>query len=255
MSKGPSEEALATARAEAQEWDDGRRAVVLTGSHARGDADPESDLDIRIVGEGPSKRLLKRRGDFLISISAQTEDEHRDAMTDPSECTEVVPGWRSAIVLVDPNGAAARIKSEAESWDWSELDSDAVDEWVAEQLTSLAEEIHTLVGNLNQDIRPAAAATFSGIATDLAPVMTVRRRLLYSSEKELWDVVADEMGGRWGELQSTALGDGTFDEAVDAAMDLFILAVDDSNDLFDARQRDVVEHARSLAVKHVGGRS
>lgn len=247
MTRGPDQEALETARAEAKEWDDGSRSVILTGSHARGDAHPESDLDLRIVGEGPDSRLLKRREPHLISISALTEEEHRDGFTDPSECAEVVPGWRGAVILVDPTGVAEKLKDEAERWDWSEVDSDDADNWVADELTSLAEEVHTLVGNLDQDLRSAAAATISGIATDLPPVMAVHRRQLYSSEKELWDRVAEEMGGRWGELQAKALGDGSFEESVTAAMQLFLVATEDASDLFDNRERSVVDHARQLA--------
>jgi Nucleotidyltransferase domain len=247
MRNGPSEEALQTAKAEAAGWDDGKRSLILTGSHARGDAHPESDLDIRIVGDGPSSKILKRRGEFLISISAQTEDEQRDGFTDPSECAELVPGWRTAIVLVDPTGVAEKLKAAADEWDWSHIDSGEADDYVAEQITTLAEEIHTLIGDIDQDLRPAAAATFSGIATELPPIMTVRRRLLYSSEKELWDRVAEEMGAPWGELQACALGEGSFEEAAKAAMRLFIIAVDDSIDLFDETQREVVMHARRLA--------
>jgi hypothetical protein len=250
----PSEDALRTASEEAEGWDNGERAVILTGSHARGDAHPESDLDLRIVGDGPSSRSLKRSGAFLISISALSEDEHREAFGDPSSCAEVVPGWRSAVILVDPKGTARSIKDEAVAWDWSRLDAAKANGWVAEEITSLAEEIHTLIGNLDQDIRPAAAATVSGIATELPPIVTVRRRLLYSSEKELWDRVAEEMGGRWGELQSCALGEGVLYDAANAAMELFLIAVDDSEGLFDDRQREVVDHARGLAEERIGGR-
>jgi predicted nucleotidyltransferase len=67
MAKGPTERALQVAQMETKELiEQGAEAVILTGSHARGDAHPESDIDLRVVGDGPSS-WLKRREEFLIS--------------------------------------------------------------------------------------------------------------------------------------------------------------------------------------------
>ena len=61
------------------------------------------------------------------------------------------------------------------------------------------------------------------------------------------------MGGKWGDLQGTALGDGPLEKASIAAMELFVIAAEDISELMDERQRAVVEHAYKLAEKRIRG--
>lgn len=245
---GPSKRALEVARAETKELvADGAQAVFLTGSHARGDANEHSDLDLRVVGEGPEKKL-KRHDEFLIAISWMTLDEHREAFDDPSEVGSVVPGWKSAVILHDPEQIAERFKKEAEDWDWDRI-SDKADEWVAKEVTEYAEEIHTLLGNLEDEKPAAAAAERSQLAMHLAQVMSVHKRILYESENDLWDLVADAMGGRYGELQKKALAQPEIEleDSAAAARQLFAIAAAEVRGLLEDDQREVVAHACEIA--------
>ena len=229
----------------------GAEAVYMTGSWARGDAHPESDIDLRVVGEGDSPHL-KRSGSFLISTSWQTEDEQGEGFEDPGEVGSVVPGWRSAVILHDPEGTAARLKKRAEEWHWG-LIEDECNRWVAAQVTDYAEEIHTLVKGLDEKNDFAAAAERSQIAMNLVQFLSVHRRLLYESENDLWDDVADEMGEHWADLQRTALvADSDLRTSSRAAMDMFLLAAHDVRDLLDDTQREVVAHACELAGGSLG---
>lgn len=248
MSSGPSERALEVAKQEAEALvEAGAQAVYMTGSHARGDAHPESDIDVRVVGDGSSPEL-KRHDEFLISTSWQTEDESREGFEDPSAVGEVVPGWRDAILLHDPEGIAAALKKRAEEWDWEEV-SEAADEWVAEQITEYAEEVHTLVGNLDQEQLSGAAAIRSQLALHLAQYLAVHHRILYESENVLWEKVAEAMGSEYERSQDLALGvtEASLNESSRAALDLFGAAAADTVDLLDDVQRSVVEHACKLA--------
>lgn len=72
------EQALRTAAHLAQELvEDCAETVILTGSWARRDAHRESDLDIRVVGEGGPKKLLRREG-FLVSVGWSTMEENEE---------------------------------------------------------------------------------------------------------------------------------------------------------------------------------
>ena len=248
---GPSARALEVAKKEAKQLkDSGADAVFLTGSHARGDAHPESDLDVRAIGAGSSPPL-KRHDEFLVSTSWTPRDDSEEAFKDPAGVGQSVPGWRGAVILEDPDGVAAKLKARAEEWDWDEIASKA-DEWVAEQVTDYAEEVHTLIGNLDQDQMTGAAAIRSQLALHLAQFLSVHHRLLYETENELWDEVAKVMGPDYAARQLFALGveDATLEESCNAALGLFVIAAKETMHLLNATQQAVVEHA----VKLAGGR-
>ena len=111
---GPSDHALAVARQVAAELaEDGAGAAVLVGSHARGDAGLESDVDVLVVGPLTFIFRLERRAGLLVSASPQPFEAYRREMADPRSVCTVVPGWREALVIHDPEGKAGALIEEA----------------------------------------------------------------------------------------------------------------------------------------------
>jgi hypothetical protein len=125
----------------------GAVAVMLTGSRATGNATAESDIDLYAIGDG-SEYLLERRGDFLVSVSWRREEEIERSYSSPADVGVLVPGWRQAIILTDPDGVAARLAERATSWTWDVIGDDPLNEWVTEQLTGYAEEVHKLEAHI-----------------------------------------------------------------------------------------------------------
>jgi predicted nucleotidyltransferase len=250
MADGPSERALQVAKEETEKLiEQGAVAVILTGSHARGEAHEESDIDLRVVGDGPPS-FLKRNEEFLLSIKWLTEEDHRRSFREPEEVGQVIPGWRHSLILHDNDGVAAKLKSDAEVWEWDPI-SEECDRWVADEITDYAEEVHTLIGNLDMNQLSGAAAIRSQLVLHLAQVLSVHRRMLYESENDLWDRVAEEMGRKWTERQNTALGveNGSFQASCNAALSLFVIAAGVVEHLLDDRRGAIVTHACELATR------
>lgn len=219
----------------------GAEAVVLTGSHARGDAHPESDLDLHAIGDGPLYRL-ERQGAMLVSVSWSSRAEIETAFTDPARAGGFIPGWRQAVILEDPHRVADRTIERANAWTWDAIGQETIDRHVAEGITGYAEEVHKLVALLGKGEHQGAAVQRSVLALRLPILMSIHRRLLYDSENVLWDLVASEMGDEWSRAQKAALGvlDLPFKETCHAALKLFDVACVSVTPLFNNREYDVV---------------
>lgn len=223
----------------------GAEAVVLAGSHARGEATELSDIDLYVIGNGPGY-TLRVVDHMVLSISWRTEAEEREALRRPTSVGAVVPGWRGARILHDPAGIAAALQAEAHAFDWSTIAPEC-DAWVADQVTGYAEEVLKLVAARRAGDLQLAAVQGSILALRLPIVMAVHHRLLYETENRLWHLVAQAIGEEWAEAHSEALGLALREDADRAALLLFKLAVDQVRPLLTPSQAEVVDLALRVA--------
>ncbi|MDQ3328186.1 MAG: nucleotidyltransferase domain-containing protein [Chloroflexota bacterium] len=226
----------------------GATAVVLLGSHARGDAHPLSDLDMPAITEASALGSVLRGGRLIVSGALQPE-QVRASFRSPQDCPSYVPGWRRAVVLHDPTGIAAALRAEARAWGWDTVGDAACDRHVAEGVTGLAEEVHKLVAALDRGRPWTAAVQRSVLGLQLAGIMAVHHRIQYETENNLWDLVAARLGTSWHRAQGTAFGAGgeAFEDTCRAALELYILAARDVRLLLNAEQLAVVNHACAVA--------
>lgn len=227
--------------------DEGALAVVLTGSHARSAAGPESDIDVTAIGEGPTTARMEVLGGELFSIAWRTADGEREAMREPRRAGAAVPAWRAVRLLHDPNGVAAALQREAHEWRWAEIGA-ACDRWVAEEITGYAEEVHKLLGARRRGDRLGEAIQRDILGVHLGVIMAVAERLEYESENVLWQLLDERLGEPWRSTQSAALGLGgeSLDARTAATLALYRLVAERADTLLDARQHAVVERASRL---------
>jgi hypothetical protein len=227
--------------------EEGAHAVALVGSHATGTATEGSDLDLAIVDDGPSYRLEVHDG-ILVSLGWATAEEQRRRLYDPDWLGTHVLGWRSAVLLRDPEGVALELQELANAWDWERV-ADECDRWVAGWVVGLAEEVQKLATSTVAGDDLGTGVQRSVLVLRLARVLALHRRILYPSENRLWQLVAAELGPEWSRAQLSALGlaGDTAKVSARSALRLFALAVEDVRELLDERQRAVVEHALERA--------
>jgi predicted nucleotidyltransferase len=217
-------------------------AVALVGSWARGDQREHSDVDLIIVGDEQPPLLRWIDGRF-VSITYRSADVVRDDFTNPGLAGLAVPAWRDAAILVDPAAVAARLVRDAHDWTWADVGDERCDRWVASRITGYAEEALKVAAALTARRPVLAAVERNVMAIQLAPIVGVHLRLVYQTENDLWDQVAERVGGQWARAQHAALatqGESLTVSAA-AALQLYALAVDIVRPVLGEADREVVD--------------
>lgn len=235
---------------------EGAQVVWLAGSRARGDAGPHSDVDLGVLTHTYQRRyrVFRMIGGTLASIVWTTTAATRASFSDPAQLGGAVPGWRRAHLLHDPDGIGTALQAEAQTWTWRPVEA-ACDAWVARDLTQLGEEVHKLFNALAAGDDLVAAIRRNVLVQRLPMTLSVRRRILYDSEKLLWRCVADDMGAEWEQAQRDALaiGGAPFPATIGASLRLYSLAVDACRPLLSNEQLAVSEAALALIATHAAG--
>ena len=231
---------------------------MLTGSHARGDANPHSDIDLvalyRTKPNDDGSTLM--RGSRMVTIARTTTARVRADFRDPARFTTYIPGWREAVILADADGVAARLQARAHRWAWDVV-SETADEWVADGITGWAEEALKLRAALDAGRLLHAATQRSLLAIQLAGIIAVRHRILCGTENVLWNLVCEHIGEPWSSAQKRALvlrGESVRVSSK-AALELYAIAAREAWPLLDRRQRAVVGHACAIAGYPLGDRA
>lgn len=186
-------------------------ALVLFGSHARGDAGTHGDIDL--VRFLPDERTVADDGSHLIAghlvvVSSVTPSVVERWFTQPEEAVNVVSGLRTARPLHDPHSHFSSVKECAETFRWTEALNRRADAWVAAQMVGWAEEVHKgLEGLARNDAGRLLNACF-GLSWGLARVMTLHQRILLKGDNTFLEQLGEALGedSAWMELCRRAFG-------------------------------------------------
>lgn len=188
------------------------KALVLMGSHARGDAGPYSDVDlVRFVAESdgdlPGAGSHLQEG-VLIVVSNVTPSQVEGWFIDPKAATDTIAGLRVARALIDRHATFAAIQARAQAFVWDETLQGKADLWASEQMVGWIEEVHKgLEGLRRRDPGRLLNASF-GLSWGLSSVVKVQRGVLVSGDNGFFTEVAAAVGAEtaWSQLRAIAFG-------------------------------------------------
>lgn len=172
--------------------------ITISGSHARGEADRYSDVDlscyVQTLPERKADHNTLRYWDArLVSIHTTTIEAERAELTDPEHAIWAIPGVRQARILLDKNGAIAALKQFAESLCWADLQP-AADEFAAEELMGFAEEAHKILSGLAREQESTVLYAVWGLLVGMLRALAVQRGLLIRTENKYFDLVQAAAG-------------------------------------------------------------
>lgn len=198
----------------------GVAAVVLMGSHARGEAGPQSDVDVVRLLDG-SAADVPGAGSHLIDghlvvVSDVTPAEAEAWFTRPEVAVKVIAGLRLARPLLDRDGAFAAIQQRAHAFTWDAAMQARADDWASEQMAGWAEEAHKGLEGLRRGDVGRLLNARHGMSWGLTRVMQVRRGILESGDNAFYDETARALtesadgtaGQEWVRLRTLAFGIG-----------------------------------------------
>lgn len=185
-------------------------ALVLMGSHARGDAAPFSDVDlVRFVRSNEAdKAQTLFVGDQLVVVSTVTPARIDPWFREPCEAVDTIRGLRQARSLLDRADYFAAIQARAHAFVWDEQMQRKADQWASAELVGLIEEVHKgLNGFVDGGHGRLLNARF-GLSWLLSRVVAVQRGVLMHGDNGIYDDLVNALGveSRWIRLRRTAWG-------------------------------------------------
>lgn len=235
----------------------GVQAIALTGSYARGDAGPFSDVDLlRFVTKDAhdlaGSHLIDVR---LVNVSNVGAAEVDRWFTQPDLAVNVIHGLRFARPMIDRDATFATIQARARSFVWNGDLQRRADAWASVQMVGWAEEAHKgLEGLRHNDVGRLLNARH-GLSWGLSGVVQVQRGILISGDNGFFDEVEAVVGPdtEWVRLRRIVFGvtPASLRQQVGAGLRLYVVTAELVQDALQPADRPVIAHVAAQITTHL----
>ena len=165
--------------------------VMLSGSFARGEGGPYSDIDlwqyVREISANENEHLSLRIVDgYLVGIKLTTLEKESTGLKNPEQAIWVIPGLRQACILLDKDGSLAVLKETAVKATWEPLQP-AANAYASWMLSTNSEEVQKIIDGLVQRNESKVLYATWGLTHGLANALLVQRGILIPTENAYID--------------------------------------------------------------------
>lgn len=235
--------------------------VAITGSHARGESQKHSDVDLNIfVSELPAATYtLRLFNGKLVSLKYLLLKDEYEALTRPERAIWAVPGLKQMQILQDENGEIAKLKQAAFDFHWAGLQK-AADEHAAEKLMGCAEEAHKIINGLAQNHESKVLFASWGLFSEMTFSIMIQAGLMIDSENRAFDIIQNHLGHDhpWIRAFRFSFGMDPGDPNVPAyqtrgkaALGLYVQTAILFKEIIPDHHREVIDHTLQLIKENI----
>lgn len=204
--------------------------VALMGSHARGDAQPYSDIDLVCITQKetapePDTQYID---DQLVVVSYVTLNQTEQWFTEPKQIVEVISNLRQAQILIDEHEIYANLQQRAKQFQWTDEHQAKANAYVDNKLVGLIEEVHKGLNCLKNYHAGRFINANHGLAWGITYITLVYHGVLADGDNGLIIGAQQAVGydSAWSRLHRQVYGiapSPTLDEQLRASLSLYKL--------------------------------
>ncbi|MHA7685481.1 nucleotidyltransferase domain-containing protein [Cupriavidus sp. PET2-C1] len=201
--------------------------VLLTGSFARGNATPQSDVDLIVSSadiQSSRQRIFRHRG-RLVVLKIQSRETLAAVLLDPRSACQYLTGLSNSVPLIDQDGFLRDLLNKARNFEWTAEMIFSAQRAAASELIGWLEEVHKGVAGLESGDSGRMLQAVHGCSWGMLRVAQLHLRVLEGSDNTVVDDVTTAVGWgpRWSTLLRTAIGltEACLSVRVKAGLELF----------------------------------
>lgn len=229
------------------------QALILTGSYARNEAGPNSDIDlVRFVIAGTKLSddgTYLNENKVLVNLLTVEPDDYEKWFTEPSQVTKWIAGIRIARALVDRENFftdGLQVRAQNFTWDISMQISANIE--ASHRMVGWCEEANKgLEGLQRHDDTGRLLNACYGLSWGLSDVIQIQRGLLITSDNNAFIEVESVLDDNTEMIKLRRIVYGTIEhytlrQRVIAGLQLFVLLAEQMSNIWQATDAPIIEH-------------